>query len=741
MDVSIKQELEQREFEQDLDPSELDENDIGRKENGEEDENLLKEPKEELIQMDWVRWDEEELLPEGWSYRWHKQRSLKSKSGFKRSLHLITDAGSKLKSSNEAFKYLVENDFPELDQERMREFVQSWKNSERRNDEVEVKKEKLGRADEEKEMHKEDDTEDETTEEEAAVTQEVPKKATEEEKREERRTRDREGQRRRRALAKARRGEIKEEDVEINDEDHSRLEEHAEATEGGHLDEAGANQIPPKSLAIKRPLHHPADDIEEPLDRNNDDPSWLHVLVPHDELEGGEPQPKKVKVEVEDESPIERRRRKARENAKKRKERKVKMEEGEAGGQMVEQDQLWENSDDSAQLGNSVEMDTEDTEEEPKETESMDCSTKGIVDEDTSDKALDENPVDKAARQRAKKADWQRKRRAEKKRELEANAADNEEHLVSRNDSEVEKEIFEDEEVDEQVDVEVEEMENENEEPEKNNFEDNDFEEKEALEENEEENEELEDEVSADASKDVEVVDVEEEDAINEKEKSIFYKHLVKDNVKEDEISDDEVETVPEEGEDFSDNEDEPFKNLIDSYLSQEQDAVANEGESESVEVEQPEELNSNENKSIEESIENIQSFLDDEETQDSALEIYPDDDDDEDEDAEELQEEKVDNEESSGDSEEEEEVPAEEHVSVSEAAHEDMRLVFQKNPLAETAADLEMIAEKHELTTVEINWWFIRIREKTRGLGDADLVEFFNKFTKKHIRDGRISF
>ena len=57
-----------------------------------------------------------------------------------------------------------------------------------------------------------------------------------------------------------------------------------------------------------------------------------------------------------------------------------------------------------------------------------------------------------------------------------SNAADNdEENLVSRNDSEVEKDTFEDEEVDEQVDVE--EMENENEEPEKNNFEDNDFEE------------------------------------------------------------------------------------------------------------------------------------------------------------------------------------------------------------------------------------------------------------------------
>ena len=130
VDVSIKQELEQRDLEPDLDPNDFGENYTRKKEKGEEDcENLLKEGggvgKGELIQMDWVRWDEERLLPESWSYRWHKQRSLKSKSGFKRSLHFITDAGTKLKSSNEAFKYLVENDFPELDQERMREFVKN----------------------------------------------------------------------------------------------------------------------------------------------------------------------------------------------------------------------------------------------------------------------------------------------------------------------------------------------------------------------------------------------------------------------------------------------------------------------------------------------------------------------------------------------------------------------------------------------------------------------------------------
>ena len=79
--------------------------------------------------------------------------------------------------------------------------------------------------------------------------------------------------------------------------------------------------------------------------------------------------------------------------------------------------------------------------------------------------------------------------------------------------------------------------------------------------------------------------------------------------------------------------------------------------------------------------------------------------------------------------------------MSVSVEAHNDMISVFQKNPVSETAADLLMLKEKHGLVTREINWWFIRIREKTTGLGDAELVGFFNKFTKKHLRDGRVSF
>ena len=98
-------------------------------------------------------------------------------------------------------------------------------------------------------------------------------------------------------------------------------------------------RIPPKSATSKRPLGPAADernfdDIEEPLDSTNEDPSWLHVLVPDELEEEGlrdEPQPKKVKVEdIENETPIERRRRKARENAKKRKDRKalqIKVEE------------------------------------------------------------------------------------------------------------------------------------------------------------------------------------------------------------------------------------------------------------------------------------------------------------------------------------------------------------------------------------------------------------------------------
>ena len=123
-----------------------------------------------------------------------------------------------------------------------------------------------------------------------------------------------------------------------------------------------------------------------------------------------------------------------------------------------------------------------------------------------------------------------------------------------------------------------------------------------------------------------------EEEVKMEKPKAkIFYNHLVKDKIKEDEISIDEVETVHDEEEDISDSdESEPFKNLIDSYLEQERDDREDEEE-----LEQSDEANSNENESIVESIETIKNFLDDEETEDSALEIYPDEDDEEDEDRE----------------------------------------------------------------------------------------------------------
>ena len=92
-----------------------------------------------------------------------------------------------------------------------------------------MKKEKPGRADEGKslEIHDEDDTEDEMTAEEAAVKPTV------------------QGWKSMRGLQ---RKNILTEPVPIR----------------------FLQKIP---KAIKRPLHHPADDIEEPLDRNNDDPN------------------------------------------------------------------------------------------------------------------------------------------------------------------------------------------------------------------------------------------------------------------------------------------------------------------------------------------------------------------------------------------------------------------------------------------------------------------------------------
>ena len=139
----------------------------------------------------------------------------------------------------------------------------------------------------------------------------------------------------------------------------------------------------------------------------------------------------------------------------------------------------------------------------------------------------------------------------------------------------------------------------------------------------------------------------------------------------------------------------------------------------------------------MEESIENIQSFLEDEE--DSALEVYPEDDDDE------VPGEAKDQgvEEEDLEEEEEDEVPEEERVSVPVEAHNDMISVFQKNPVSETAADLLMLKEKHGLVTREINWWFIRVREMTRALDleEEQLPEFFDKFNQKHTRDGVVSF
>ena len=235
---------------------------VFRKENSSEGDNLASEDAQssDLAQMDWVRWEEEQLLPKGWSYKWHKQRSIQAKSGFKRSLFFITNSGDKLKSSNEAFKYMVENDFPEIDQERMRTFVQGWKNVDRRKEEVAIKKELLGgaklKAGDEIPLSflKEGSASQgaglvlEKVEVEARLIKEEKKNVlTEEEKREERRARDREGQRRRRALAKARREGVK---VEIEEEEEVQVEGRGDVDEelyedgGDHLSESRFKEDP-----------------------------------------------------------------------------------------------------------------------------------------------------------------------------------------------------------------------------------------------------------------------------------------------------------------------------------------------------------------------------------------------------------------------------------------------------------------------------------------------------------------
>ena len=95
----------------------------------------------ESLEKDWISSEAEFLLPSGWSYRWHFVRRASSRTGLKRSLHFQTDLGFKLKSSNEAFKYMVENDFPEEDQEKLKAFVSSSRIEEKRRIDAEVRKE------------------------------------------------------------------------------------------------------------------------------------------------------------------------------------------------------------------------------------------------------------------------------------------------------------------------------------------------------------------------------------------------------------------------------------------------------------------------------------------------------------------------------------------------------------------------------------------------------------------------
>merc|ERR1719509_551035 len=89
----------------------------------------------------WVGADSEFLLPAGWRYRWVRTKSAKSKTGFQRALHFRTEVGSSLRSSNEAFRYMVENDFAEEDQENLRAFVQSSKLEEKKKNSLEIKME------------------------------------------------------------------------------------------------------------------------------------------------------------------------------------------------------------------------------------------------------------------------------------------------------------------------------------------------------------------------------------------------------------------------------------------------------------------------------------------------------------------------------------------------------------------------------------------------------------------------
>merc|ERR1712129_8108 len=127
--------------------------------------------------------------------------------------------------------------------------------------------------------------------------------------------------------------------------------------------------------------------------------------------------------------------------------------------------------------------------------------------------------------------------------------------------------------------------------------------------------------------------------------------------------------------------------------------------------------------KSIDESIESMQTFLDNDLGGASV-----DDESIEDEDDEEEEEESM--------------APKDPIFSYSSSAFDDMAKIFVENPAVASVAAMEEVVERHGLATEQVNWWFVKVRRRSEVVEEEILTTFLAALKEEHTtEEGLVAF
>jgi len=219
---------------------------------------------------------------------------------------------------------------------------------------------------------------------------------------------------------------------------------------------------------------------------------------------------------------------------------------------------------------------------------------------------------------------------------------------------------------------------------------------------------------------------VEETGTSNDLEDSDIETTEVEEDNAQVELDDlEEMEVSPE------DNPEDSYDEIIDDTAAEQDndtEGVWNDGADELVPafVDEPtnvEQVDDMTVKSIDESIESMQTFLDNDLGGDSLDDESLEDEDDEEEEEESL-------------------APKDPIHSYSSSAFDDMAKIFVENPAVASVAAMEEVVERHGLATEQVNWWFVKVRRRSEGVEEEALTTFLAALKEEHTtEEGLVAF